>query len=116
MDYFNMKDRIIEDISNGVNVVIIDPENEFETLSKMFEDKVLVTIDASYRGTFNPFLVVTEQAQTIGEKELKLREFLDASDYGEEYAKQRLNDMSFLDDTPEWKERAILILKEYAKY
>lgn len=74
-----------------------------------------VTINPSYRSVYNPFLAATEQAQTIEEKEIKLRNLLDKlSDYGAEYARQQLSDMSFLDDAPEWKERAIIILNEYA--
>ncbi|MCQ4925029.1 hypothetical protein NE686_18150 [Tissierella carlieri] len=67
------------------------------------------------RHVYNPFLVATEKAETIEEKEMELRKLLELSlEYGPTYARQRLSDMSFLDDYPEWKERATKILEEYA--
>lgn len=62
---------------------------------------------------FNPLLAATEQASSIEEKSIKLRELLEMPEYGSEYAKQRLSDMSFLDDEPEWREAAKGILMEY---
>lgn len=113
MNHFEKKSKIIEDAMKG-RVVIIDPENEYKELAKMFGGKV-ITINPTDCGVINPFLIATEHAQTIDEKEAELRKLLDISDYGAEYARQRLSDMSFLDDVPEWKERATVILKEYAK-
>ena len=66
---------------------------------------------------YNPFTEAAKNANSIEEKELALRNFLEQiGDYAPEYARQRLSDMSFLDDCPEWKEKATAILKEYARF
>lgn len=62
---------------------------------------------------FNPFLAATDNGTTTEEKEIELRKLLEINEYGSAYAKQRLTNMSFLDNEPEWKERAISILNEY---
>lgn len=62
---------------------------------------------------FNPFLFATDKAKTLDEKEIELRKLLD-TEFGPGYAKQRLRDISFLDNELKWKERAIRILREYA--
>jgi hypothetical protein len=93
----------------------IKKNSKTKKLAKLLGGKV-ITINPAEYGVINPFLIATENALTIDEKETELRKFFDLlSDYGAEYARQRLSDMSFLDDEPEWKERATLILKKYAK-
>lgn len=65
--------------------------------------------------TYNPFAEATKNANSIEEKELALRKFLvQLGEYAPEYARQRLLDMSFLDDCPDWKEKAIAILRKCA--
>lgn len=98
----------------GNNVVIVDPENEYKKLAEMHGGKV-ITINPNNSGVINPFTIATEKALTPDEKENLLRRLLDISNYGEEHARELLNDMSFLNDEPEWKERVTVILKEYTK-
>jgi len=63
---------------------------------------------------FNPITFATKDVESLDEKESQLRKLLSATEYGKYYARQRLCDMSFLDSDPEWKERATLILQEFA--
>ena len=113
MNHFEKKKNIINRIAGGEKIIIIDPEREYSQLCKILGSKLIV-VDPKNCGIINPFDIATENATTIEEKEIELRKLLDYSDYGAEYAKQRLTNMSFLDAEPIWKERAIEILQEYA--
>lgn len=113
MNHFEKKKKIIKNVIDGEKVVIIDTEEEYAQLAKTCGGKV-ITINTEKAGFINPFSIATESVPTIEEKEIELRKLLDYSDYGHEYARQRLTDMSFLDAEPIWKERAIIILQEYA--
>ncbi len=63
-------------------------------------------------GSFNPFDIDFAET-TLEEKEQKLRNLLEAIEYDQHFIMHYLQDMSFLDDKPEWKERATEVLKEY---
>ena len=64
--------------------------------------------------SYNPFYEATKNANTIREKEIALRNFLEQlGDYAPIYASQRLSDMSFLNDCPDWQKISTSILEEY---
>ena len=68
---------------------------------------------------YDAIVDITQNAKTLEEKEEKLRQLLDflnenMEGYGSLYAMRKMADMSFLNDCPEWKERATAILQAYA--
>lgn len=63
-------------------------------------------------GSINP-LDIDREGMTLEEKEEQLRRLLAAIDYDKDVILHYLQDMSFLDDDPEWKERATAVLQEY---
>lgn len=118
----NVGDRLysvdIEQDIKGVTIHDMEDahkENGYEIISLNNEETT------NNRGSFNPFkafiekadIVATDKAKSLEEKEIEVRELLEISGFGKLYAVERLNDMSFLDDEPEWKEKAIKILEEY---
>ena len=96
------------------NVTVLDPKREYEKLAESLGGKV-ITITPNDSGVLNLFMLAAENALTLDEKENELRKVFGVSDFGAEYARELLKDMSFLDDDPEWKERVTVILKEYAR-
>lgn len=105
-------------MENSINVRRMPTIEELTDIYRQsgYEVKTMNLREAVDRScSFNPFLAATEHAVTIEEKSIKLRELLDIPEYGPEYATQRLMDMSFLDNEPEWQEIAVEILKEYVK-
>lgn len=63
-------------------------------------------------GSLNP-LDIDREGMTLEEKEEQLRMLLVAIDYDKNIILHYLRDMSFLDDDPEWKERATAVLQGY---
>lgn len=83
--------------AHGLNAFVMDMDNKIDTNEH-----------------YDPFRAIIETVDTIEKKEDALRKLLEnMGGYSSEFAKQQLSDMSFLDDFPEWKERATEILKEF---
>lgn len=62
-------------------------------------------------GSLNP-LDIDREGMTLEEKEEQLRKLLAIINYDKNIIQHYLQDMSFLDNDPEWKERAITVLQE----
>lgn len=86
------------------------------TLNDIHDIKTfLFNLEKSQPYSYNLFYETTKNANTIKEKEIALRNFLEQlGDYAPVYASQRLSDMSFLNDCPDWQKISTSILEEYA--
>lgn len=127
-----------KDLTNSDGVVLHDPKGSLGFLEgniiacgirgegKSFRDKIKtiqILKEAGYdireikldekTGSINPFDIDFAET-TLDEKEEKLRNLLAVIDYDQNFIHHYLKDMSFLDNKPEWKERATAVLQEYA--